>query len=101
LAGVGIHTADGVKAPAIAAASARFVEATDEHGFLTRAPELCIEIMSPSNSREEMRHKSLLYLAAGAVEAWVCAEDGQMHVFAGTGRSKSSRLVLDLPGKIE
>jgi Uma2 family endonuclease len=98
---VGIHTADGVKAPDITAASPGFDEVTDEHGFLAQAPELCIEIMSPSNSWEEMRHKSLLYLAAGAIEAWVCAEDGQLHVFGGAGQVSSSELVADLPAKIE
>jgi hypothetical protein len=47
---VGIHTADGVKAPDLAIAAPDFTEATDARGFLVRAPEICVEIMSPSNT---------------------------------------------------
>jgi hypothetical protein len=36
--GVGIHTADGVKAPDLAVAAPDFAEATDSRGFLVRAP---------------------------------------------------------------
>ena len=47
---VGIHTADGVKAPDLAIAAPDFTEGTDARGFLVRAPEICVEIMSPSNT---------------------------------------------------
>ncbi|HSA71392.1 MAG TPA: Uma2 family endonuclease, partial [Burkholderiales bacterium] len=35
------------------------------------APELCIEVVSPSNSRQEMREKIEAYLATGAEEVWI------------------------------
>ena len=89
---IGIHTADGVKAPDLAVAAPGFVEATDARGFLVRAPEICVEIMSPSNTWEEMRHKTLLYLAAGAREVWVCDEAGAVHFFDGTGERGASAL---------
>ena len=89
---VGIHTADGVKAPDLAIAAPDFTEATDARGFLVRAPEICVEIMSPSNTWEEMRHKTLLYLAAGAQEVWVCDEGGAVHFFDGTGERSASAL---------
>jgi Uma2 family endonuclease len=38
---------------------------------LMRAPELCIEVVSPSNSRKELREKTEGYLAAGAEEVWI------------------------------
>lgn len=98
---IGIHTADGVKAPDLAIASPQYEEATDEHGFLLRAPDVCVEIMSPSNSWEEMRHKSLLYLAAGASEAWVCDESGRLHFFAGGGELSSSSIVPELQPQID
>ena len=65
---VGLHTSDGVKAPDLSVAAPDFEERIDERGFLLSAPSLCVEVMSPSNSWEEMRHKTLLYLAAGAKE---------------------------------
>jgi Uma2 family endonuclease len=89
---VGIHTADGVKAPDLAVAAPDFAEATDSRGFLVRAPEICVEIMSPSNTWEEMRHKTLLYLAAGAKEVWVCDESGALHFFDGAGERSASAL---------
>ena len=38
---------------------------------MTRAPELCIEVVSPSNSRKELREKVAAYLEAGAEEVWI------------------------------
>lgn len=63
-----IQTSDGVKVADVAWVSTAFVA---EWGTVTpfpRAPELCVEIVSPSNSREEMRIKTELYLEAGAQE---------------------------------
>jgi Uma2 family endonuclease len=97
---IGIHTADGVKAPHLAVTSPQFSETTDRHGFLLQAPDVCIEIMSPSNSWEEMRHKSLLYLAAGAVEAWVYDENGEVH-FSGGGEMAASQLAPTVAGDLE
>jgi Uma2 family endonuclease len=36
--------------------------------LLTRAPEICIEILSPSNSAAEIAEKRVLYFDAGAAE---------------------------------
>jgi Uma2 family endonuclease len=90
--GVGIHTADGVKAPDLAVAAPDFAEATGSRGFLVRAPKICVETMSPSNTWEEMRHKTLLYLGAGAKEVWVCDESGALYFFDGTGERSASAL---------
>jgi hypothetical protein len=94
---VGLHTADGVKAPDLLAAAPGFVESVDSRGFLLAAPEICVEVMSPSNSWEEMRHKTLLYLAAGAREVWVCDQDGDLHFFDGSGEKQTSSLVPSIP----
>ena len=97
---VGIHTADGVKAPDLAIAAPDFPEATDPRGFLVRAPEICVEIMSPSNTWGEMRHKTLLYLAAGAQEVWVCDEAGTLHFFDGAGERSVSALAAGMVARI-
>jgi Uma2 family endonuclease len=93
---VGIHTADGVKAPDLVVASPEFAETTDARGFLLSAPDIFIEIMSPSNSPEEMRHKTLLYLAAGALEVWICDQFGYLHFHNGTGEMAASGLVPEM-----
>jgi Uma2 family endonuclease len=97
---VGVHTADGIKAPDLSVAAPSFVENVDRRGFLLSAPDLCIEVMSPSNSWEEMRHKTLLYLAAGAKEVWVCDEGGELRFFDGSGERADSGLIPGMPKQI-
>lgn len=71
---------------------------------LETAPEICVEILSPSNCREEMLEKMTLYYAKGAEEVWLCDEDGRMEFF--TARSApqpvtASVLCPDFPGQID
>lgn len=42
----------------------------DEHGAIA-APELVIEILSPGNSKKEMKYKYDLYEEAGVMEYWI------------------------------
>ena len=68
---VGIATPAGVFVPDVAWASAQFVSQHAGDIVLTQAPELCIEVLSPSNSVKEMEEKRAAYLAAGAHEVWL------------------------------
>lgn len=45
------------------------------------APEICVEVLSPSNTRAEMLEKMQLYYAKGALEVWLCDEFGNMEFF--------------------
>jgi Uma2 family endonuclease len=66
-----VVTTAGVLVADVAWASDEFMRL---HGFetpYTRSPELCIEVVSPSNSRKEMREKVAGYLEAGATEVWI------------------------------
>lgn len=45
------------------------------------APEICVEVLSPSNTRQEMLGKMQLYYAAGASEVWLCDDSGHMEFF--------------------
>jgi Uma2 family endonuclease len=88
-----INTSDGVKVADVAWASDEFIS---EFGYKTpyeKAPELCVEVVSPSNSPEELHEKIDLYLAKGAVEVWTVSEDGIMNVHNNTGEAKRSALV--------
>lgn len=85
-----IQTLEGVKVADVAWASEAFIA---EWGTVTpypRAPELCVEIVWPSNSREEMRIKTELYLEAGAQEVWIVYIDSHMDVFNADGQVESS-----------
>lgn len=81
-----IQTPEGVKVADVAWASDIFIEAWGTVTPFPRAPELCVEIVSPSNSREEMQIKTALYLEAGAQEVWIVYIDSHMEVFTVTGQ---------------
>lgn len=81
-----IKTDDGVKVADVAWASDEFMLRNGEATPYEEAPEICLEIVSSSNSREEMNEKIQLYLAKGAVEVWLCAADGSVTHFAKEGQ---------------
>ena len=76
-----LSTADGVKAIDVAWLGADRPEIVENPQLLTRAPEICIEILSPSNSPSEINEKRTLYFDAGAAEVWICALDGSISFF--------------------
>ncbi len=89
-----IQTADGVKVADVAWASDAFIE---QFGYATpyiKAPEICVEIMSPSNSKEEMEEKVQLYLAKGALEVWVVNNDGKAAYYSHEGEQSESGQVF-------
>jgi Uma2 family endonuclease len=77
-----ISTADGVKAIDVGWLHASRNEIGQDIPLLTRAPEICIEILSPSNSTAEMSEKRALYFDAGAAEVWICNRDGSFAFFS-------------------
>ena len=98
-----VPTAENVKVPDVAWISfARDAAANAPDDYYTdTAPEICVEIVSPSNSPEGQMHKGGLYLQAGAEEFWLCNELGDMQFFDASGRLERSRLCPDFPVKIE
>ena len=73
-----ISTADGVRAADVAWASDETMRALGERVCFPRAPQVCIEVLSPRNTEAEIREKTALYVDAGAREVWICAESGDM-----------------------
>jgi Uma2 family endonuclease len=95
-----VLTNDGVRVPDVAWASAAFM---GRHGQVTpfpSAPEICVEVRSPSNTDAEMEFKTRLYLEAGAVEVWIVADSGALQIFDAQGTQATSRfgVQLDLEG---
>ena len=62
------------------------------------APEICVEVVSPSNTLPKLQQKMDAYLAAGAVEGWVVLEDLSIRVFSQDGEQARSRFQVDLSG---
>jgi Uma2 family endonuclease len=97
-----ISTADGVKAADVAWASRLSMRELGNRVCFPRSPEICVEVLSPINSDEEINEKMRLYFDAGAAEVWVCSELGVLQFFneelADIGASK---LCPDFPRSIE
>lgn len=76
-----VSTIDGVKVCDVCWYSdERFSEVEGQTAF-EAAPEICVEVLSPSNTETEIRTKRQLYFEAGAEEVWLCNLDGSMSFF--------------------
>ena len=98
-----VSTADGVKGADVAWISRARLAATHRKSCLTAAPEICVEVLSPDNSRREMEEKKVLYFTAGAREVWMCDRDGGMIFFtsAASRGQKTSKLSPKFPRQIQ
>src|SRR5271165_6204348 len=87
-----IITSDGVKVPDVCWLHPdRYAEASDPDPFIL-APEICVEVVSPGNTPNELEQKRALYFAAGAVEVWICDRSNNMHFYSAGGVLQNSGL---------
>lgn len=87
-----ILTSEGVRVADVAWASDEFyIEFGDETPF-PKAPEICVEIKSPANSKSEMEEKIRLYLEKGALEVWIVDEHGKTAFYTHTGKITKSKI---------
>ncbi len=96
-----IETSTGVKVADVVWFSQEF---WNIHVFETpfrAAPEICIEIISPSNSRKEIREKIELYTNQGAQEVWTCNLDGLMQFYTAKETLEHSTLIPVFPMQLE
>ncbi len=92
-----VITSAGVLVADVAWASEEFMRARGYETPYRRSPELCIEVVSPSNSRKELREKVAAYLEAGAEEVWVVLPHSRRCEFHGRdGLMERSRHAIDL-----
>jgi Uma2 family endonuclease len=98
-----ISTADGVKAADVAWASPECIRALGNRVCFPESPEICVEVLSPSNTDAEIQEKMKLYFNAGAKEVWVCSGAGAMSFFraASTKPLSSSQLCPEFPKRIK
>lgn len=95
-----VATSKGVKVPDVTWCSQKFLDNYGAQTPLPRAPELCVEVVSPSNSPVEMSEKMKLYFESGAREVWFCKR-GQMEFHNSTGKLNRSDLFPEFPTKID
>lgn len=96
-----VATSEGVKVADVAWASREFLACHGDANPFPEAPEICVEILSPSNSTAEMQEKKELYFARGAREFWVCNSHGQMSFYRNTGPLPHSELIQQFPPQVE
>jgi Uma2 family endonuclease len=78
-----IATTDGVRVADIAWISDARAQEIGAVTPFPKAPEVCVEVKSPSNSWAEMHMKASLYLGAGAEEVWIVGLDGERRIIRG------------------
>ncbi len=98
--GCSIDTVKGVKVADVAWASDAFLERYSFETPYPRAPEICVEIRSPSNTTAEMEEKIMLYLAKGAQEVWIGDLEGRLTFHGNEGELESSNLAPRFPSQI-
>lgn len=86
-------TPQGIKVPDVAWVSEAAWSSRSNATLLLKAPDICVEVMSPSNSDDEMRAKTALYLACGALEVWILDATGRMAFFDRQGERETSAIL--------
>ena len=65
------------------------------------APEICVEVQSPTNDHCEMMVKRDLYFQKGAEEYWLCNAFGAMTLFNRSGELARSGMCPEFPLRSE
>ena len=96
-----IRTAKGTKvADAIWCTAERWSQIKDAYDVPV-APEICVEVRSPTNTDAEIDEKRQLCLDAGAEEVWIYDEEGQITVCDEDGQREASRRAPSFPSRID
>jgi Uma2 family endonuclease len=95
-----IATRKGTKVADVAWASPERVATIWSEAECSIAPELCVEVLSSTNTRQEMQAKQQLYFEQGALEVWLCDVSGRITFFDPSGQREQSRLFPGFPAQI-
>lgn len=98
-----LSTRDGVKAIDVAWCSDEQWKRLGDQTCFVEAPEICVEVESPCNTRAELADKRKLYFEEGAREVWICNREGKMLFFlsGGSDAAESSALLPDFPSALD
>ena len=95
-----IETEDSTKVPDVVWASKSMIDRHSGDLSWVNAPEICVEVLSPANTADEINQKRELYFEAGALEVWICSWEGRMAFYSAEGKMIQSRLCPDFPDRI-
>ena len=96
-----IETTKSVKVADVAWGTLGFFQRNGLDTPYQQAPDVCVEIISPSNYQPEIKEKISLYLEKGAREVWVCSENGDVDIYNKAGKTDNSEFFGQLPKKFE
>ncbi|MGH9578170.1 MAG: Uma2 family endonuclease [Terriglobales bacterium] len=99
---VSVYTDRGIRVPDVVwMPAARWLDAKGQNP-LAFVPDVCVEVLSPSNTREEISMKVNAYLRGGAREAIVVGLKGEVDFFGPLGKLELSALGLrlELPAEL-
>jgi Uma2 family endonuclease len=97
-----VSTSDGVKLVDAAWMSRERYEPMREFKVYETAPEICVEILSPSNTRAEIEERRELCFEIGCLEFWTVGATGKVRFFPPGGvEHAASALCPGFPGKVE
>ena len=86
-----VSTTGGVRGVDVIWASQAKIDKGLRENVLTVAPEICVEVLSPRNRREEIEEKKQLCFEAGAEEVWLCDLEGEMFFYLADSRGDTGR----------
>ena len=98
-----LSTSGGVKGIDVIWISQDRLRESQRGELLVKAPEICLEIASPSNTRDSLLEKKRLYFEAGADEVWISDLEGKIAFFLSTAPDSavpSSTLCPEFPSSI-
>jgi Uma2 family endonuclease len=97
-----VSTTEGVKAVDVVWISRSRHQAQRRKVCFTQAPEICVEVISPANTKRELREKKDLFFASGALEVWFCDQRGKMEFFVkdAPDQAAASKLCPTFPAVI-
>ena len=96
-----VETAKGTKAPdVIWISEARYAQAPRDAASSPVMPEICVEVLSSSNTAVEIEEKCRLYLDGGAEEVWIVTGAGQVTFYDADGRRTASQRVPAFPAQV-
>jgi Uma2 family endonuclease len=96
-----VKTSKGTKVADVAWFSPERWEQVKDEFDASVAPEICVEVISPRNSKEVIEQKKRLYFEAGAQEVWICDDAGGMRFFTRETALDRSALASGFPKKVD
>lgn len=95
-----VQTSDGVRVADVAWGTYEFFKRNGRANPYLESPEIVVEILSRSNTRQEMTEKKELYFARGAKEFWMCDRNGEMTFLNNHSELLKSEIIPEFPKQI-